>query len=131
MVLQHCLARDCQTKTGSSGPYKLDTYTPGDKISMTAKTLELATTNPKGLERDDDGKLTKGEYTAEGDVIIKSKTFTVESLDYEVKDGKLETKALTKDGSVSIRAEKTSVLAADAEGKATGSINLNAKAVAV
>jgi hypothetical protein len=105
--------------------------TKDGKISMTAKTLELATTNPKGLERDDDGKLTKGEYTAEGDVIIKSKTFTVESLDYEVKDGKLETKALTKDGSVSIRAEKTSVLAADAEGKATGSINLNAKAVAV
>ena len=105
--------------------------TKDGKISMTAKTLELATTNPKGLERDDDGKLTKGEYTAEGDVIIKSKTFTVESLDYEVKDGKLETKALTKDGSLSIRAEKTSVLAADAEGKATGSINLNAKAVAV
>jgi hypothetical protein len=32
---------------------------------------------------------------------------------------------------VSIRAEKTSVLAADTEGKATGSISLNAKAVSV
>ena len=101
------------------------------KITMTAKTIEVATTNPQNVERDDEGKITKGEYTAEGDVIFRSKNFTVESLDYEVKDGKLETKALTKDGSVSIRAEKTSVLAADAEGKATGSINLNAKAVAV
>jgi hypothetical protein len=55
----------------------------------------------------------------------------VESLDYEVKDGKLETKALTKDGKISIRAEKTDVLAADAEGKATGSISINAKAVSV
>ena len=101
------------------------------KIAMTAKTIEVATTNPKDVERDDKGKLTKGEYTSEGDVIFKSKTFTIESLDYEVKDGKLETKALTKDGKVSVRAEKTDFLAADAEGKATGSISLNAKAVAV
>ena len=105
--------------------------TKDSKISMTAKTVEVTTANPKDIERDDKGKLTKGEYTAEGDVIFRSKTFTVESLDYEVKDGKLETKALTKDGKVSIRAEKTNVLAADAEGKATGSICLNAKAVDV
>ena len=119
--------------------YKLDDkkivsekgLTADGKISMTAKTVEVSTANPTNVERDDDGKLFKGEYKSEGDVIFKTKTFTVESLDYEVKDGKLETKALTKDGRLSIRAEKTDVLAADAEGKATGSINLNAKAVAV
>jgi hypothetical protein len=105
--------------------------TADGKITMTAKTVEVSTTNPKDIERDDEGKLTKGEYTAEGDVIIRSKTVAVESLDYEVKDGKLETKALTKDGKISIRAEKTDILAADAEGKATGAINLNAKAVSV
>ena len=105
--------------------------TKDGKISLTAKTIEVATTNPKNIERDDKGKITKGEYTAEGDVIIKSKTLTVESLDYEVKDGKPQTKALTKDGKIAIRAEKTDVLAADAEGKATGSISLNAKAVSV
>ena len=103
--------------------------TKDSKITMTAKTIEVATTNPKNIERDDDGKLTKGEYTAEGDVIFRSKTFSVESLDYEVKDGKLSTKALTKDGNVSVRAEKTSFLAADAEGKSTGSFSVNAKAV--
>ena len=105
--------------------------TKDSKISMTAKTIEVATTNPKDIERDDKGKLTKGEYTAEGDVIFKSKNFTIESLDYEVKDGKLETKALTKDGMVSVRAEKTAFLAADAEGKSTGSFSVNAKAVDV
>ena len=105
--------------------------TADSKVSITAKTIEVATTNPKNIEHDKDGKLTKGEYTAEGDVVFRSKNFTVESLDYEVKDGKLSTKALTKDGKVSVRAEKTNVLAADAEGKATGSINLNAKAVGV
>lgn len=105
--------------------------TKDSKIAMTAKTIEVATTNPKDIERDDKGKVTKGEYTAEGDVIFRSKTFAVESLDYEVKDGKLATKALTKDGSVSVRAEKTAFLAADAEGKSTGSFSVNAKAVDV
>lgn len=105
--------------------------TSDSKITMTAKTIEVATTNPKDIERDDKGQITKGEYTAEGDVIFKSKNFTVESLDYEVKDGKLATKALTKDGSVSVRAEKTAFLAADAEGKSTGSFSVNAKAVDV
>ena len=112
------------------GPMEKE-LTKDSKITMTAKTIEVATTSPKDIERDDQGKITKGEYTAEGDVIIKSKTVSVESLDYEVKDGKLETKALAKDGKVSVRAEKTDVLAADAEGKATGSISLNAKAVSV
>ena len=105
--------------------------TADSQVSITAKTIEVATTNPKDIERDDDGNITKGEYTSEGDVIIKSKTFAVESLDYEVADGELKMKALTKDGKIAIRAEKTDVLAADAEGKATGSISLNAKALAV
>ena len=105
--------------------------TADSKVSITAKTIEVATTNPKDIERDDDGNITKGEYTAEGDVIFRSKNFTVESLDYEVADGELKMKALTKDGKIAIRAEKTDVLAADAEGKATGSISLNAKTLAV
>ena len=105
--------------------------TADGKITMTAKTVEVGTTNPKDIERDNKGKITKGEYTAEGDIIIRSKTVSVESLDYEVADGELKTKALAKDGKIAIRAEKTDVLAADAEGKATGSINLNAKAVSV
>ena len=105
--------------------------TKDSKITMTAQTVEVATTNPKGIERDDKGAITKGEYTAEGDVIIKSKTLTVESLDYEVKDGKPEMKALTKDSKIAVRSEKMEFLAADAEGKATGSFNVNAKAVSV
>ena len=105
--------------------------TKDSQIKMTAQTIEVATTNPKSIERDDKGKITKGEYTAEGDVIIRSKTVAVESLDYEVKEGKLSTKALTKDGKIAVRAEKTDILAADAEGKATGAISLNAKAVSV
>ena len=101
------------------------------KVSITAKTIEVATTNPKDITRDDKGKVTKGEYTAEGDVIIRSKTVAVETLDYEVADGQLKPKALTKDSKIEMRSEKMGMLAADTEGKATGSISLNAKAVAV
>ena len=119
-------AIDYEEKDGYYGEKEL---TADSKVSITAKTIEVATTNPKNIERDDQGNITKGEYTAEGDVIFKSKNFTVESLDYEVADGQPKMKALTKDGKIAIRAEKTDVLAADAEGKATGSINLNAKAI--
>ena len=100
------------------------------KVNITAKTIEVATTNPKDITRDDKGKVTKGEYTAEG-VIIRSKTVAVETLDYEVADGKLKPKTLTKDSKIELRSEKMGMLAADTEGKATGSISLNAKAVAV
>jgi hypothetical protein len=105
--------------------------TADGKVSITAKTVEVGTINPKDIDRDDKGKLTKGTYTAEGDVIIRSKTISMETLDYEVADGKLKTKTLTKDSSIKMRSEKINVLAADAEGKATGSISLNAKAVAM
>ena len=101
------------------------------KVSITAKTIEMATTNPKDLTRDDKGKVTKGEYTAEGDVIIRSKTVAVETLDYEVADGELKPKTLTQGSRIEMRSEKMGMLAADTEGKATGSISLNAKAVAV
>ena len=101
------------------------------KVGITAKTIEVSTTNPKDITRDDKGKVTKGEYKAEGDVIIRSKTVAVETLDYEVADGKLKPKTLTKDSKIEMRSEKMGLLAADTEGKATGSISLNAKAVAV
>ena len=101
------------------------------KVSITAKTIEVNTTNPTDIDRDDNGKLTKGEYKAEGDVIIRSKTINMETLDYEVKEGELKTKALAEGSSIQMRSEKIGALAADAEGKATGSISLNAKAVSV
>ena len=105
--------------------------TKDGKITIGAKTIEVSTANPKGVERDEKGKLTKGEYTGDGELTLKSKSISVEGLDYEVKDGKQKAKALTKDSKVTIRAEKQTIIAADGEGKATGSIAINAKAVSV
>ena len=112
-------------------PFKEKQLTADGKVSITAKTVEVSTANPTNIKVDDKGKVTGGEYKGEGDVIIKSKTLTVESLDYEVKDGKPAMKALTQGSKIAVRSEKMDFLAADAEGKATGSISVNAKAVAV
>ena len=100
-------------------------------VSISAKRIEVSTATPAGISRDDKGKLTKGEYKSEGDIVVRSKTLAVEGFDYEVKDGKLTPKTLTKDSAVTVRAEKMGLLAVDTEGKATGSIAVNAKAVSV
>ncbi len=105
--------------------------TPESNIKLRAKTIEVSTEGSANVEVDDKGKLTKANYTAEGDIIIKSKTLSVESIDNDIENGKAKEKALTKDGKVSIRVEKMDISATDTEGKATGSVNINAKAVAV
>jgi hypothetical protein len=118
-------------KMDDKGVFMEKELTKDGKITLGAKTVEVSTANPKDVERDEKGKLTKGEYTGDGEVTIKSKSVSIEGMDYEVKDGKLKEKALTKDSKATIRAEKQLMIAADGEGKATGSIAINAKAVSV
>ena len=118
-------------KMNDKGVFMEKELTKDGKITLGAKTIEVSTANPKDVERDENGKLTKGEYTGDGEVTIKSKSVSIEGMDYEVKDGKQKAKALTKDSKATIRAEKQLIIAADGEGKATGSIAINAKAVSV
>lgn len=105
--------------------------TADSKIKLRAKTIEVSTEGSANVEVDDKGKLTKANMTAQGDIIVKSKTFTLESTDSDIESGNAKEKALTKGGSVAIRAEKLDLSATDTEGKATGSVSINAKAVAM
>ena len=105
--------------------------TDDSKIKLRAKTIEVSTENSANVEVDDQGKMTKANYTSEGDIIVRSKTLTVESVDTDIENGEAKEKALTAEGKVAIRVEKTDISATDTEGKATGSVNINAKAVAV
>ena len=105
--------------------------TEDSKIKLRAKTIEVSTEGSKDIEVDDKGKMTKASYTAEGDIIVRSKTLTVESTDNDLENDERKEKALTSDGKVSIRAEKMDFSATDTEGKATGSVDINAKAVSV
>ena len=74
-----------------------------------------------------DDKRESGTFTALGDVSVVSKTVTVKAVDYELKNKKVEEKALTKDGKLTLRAENIRVEATDTEGKSAGAIALNAK----
>ena len=105
--------------------------TADSRIKLRSKTIEVSTEGSANVEVDDKGKLTKVNYTSEGDLIVRSKTVTVESVDYDMESGELKEKALTKDSKVAIRAEKMDLSATDTEGKATGSIGVNAKAVSI
>ena len=105
--------------------------TADGKIKFRSKTIELSTENSADVEVDDKGKLTKATYTSEGDIIVRSKTLTVESADYDLADGETKEKTLTKDSKIAIRSEVIDISATDTEGKATGSVNINAKAVGV
>ena len=105
--------------------------TADSRIKLRSKTIEVSTEGSANVEVDDKGQMTKANYTSEGDLIVRSKTVTVESVDYDLESGKLKEKALTKDSKIAIRAEKMDLSATDTEGKATGSIGMNAKAVSV
>jgi len=111
--------------------YKEKQLTADSKIKLRAKTIEVSTEGSANVEVDDKGKLTKANYTSEGDIIVRSKTLTVESTDTDIENGEAKEKALTSGGKVAIRAEKMDLSATDTEGKATGSVSINAKAVSV
>jgi hypothetical protein len=98
------------------------------RLRVNTRNVEISTANNTDMKYDEkNGEIVAATHLAEGDVVIKSKTITLESTDYETADKELKEKVLTKDGHITIRAEKTCLSAADTEGKATGSISLNAK----
>lgn len=99
-------------------------------INLSSRNVAISTINPK-VERNDKGEITKGDYPAVGDVVIQSKNIRMETVDYEWKDKKQQEKALTKDGKIALRTETVDVSATDTEGKATGQVEVNAKAVEV
>jgi len=105
--------------------------TADSKIKLRAKTIEVSTEGSAGVEVDDKGKLTKANYTAEGDIIVHTKTLTVASTDNDLENDETKEKALTAGSTVSIRAEKMDLAATDTEGKATGSVSINAKDISL
>ena len=115
----------------SIGTFKADESLHAEStIHLASQKVEVSTINPK-MERNDKQEITKGDYPAVGDVIIKSKNIGLETVDYEWKDKKMVEKALTKGGKIALRTETVDVSVTDTEGKATGQVEVNAKAVEV
>ena len=103
--------------------------TPESRIALRSQTIDLSTMNAANMEKDENGKITKANYTAEGDIIVRSKTLAVVSTDYDIENGEVKEKSLTKDSQLFIRTEKTDLSATETDGKATGHVCVNAKDV--
>ena len=137
----------------------------GNRLKVNMKTVDITTAGAADMEADDKDVLTKAQYIAQGDVTIRSKSITLETVDYEIAEKKYKEKgltadskidviinsktvsvkaidtqldggdtketALTKGGSFAVRIEKSQFSATDTEGKATGSMSINAKAIDV
>ena len=97
--------------------FKEKQLTADSKIKLRAKTIEVSTEGSANVEVDDQGQLTKASYTAEGDIIVRSKTFTLESTDNDLENGEAKEKALTAGGQVKVRAPKMEFSGTDTEGK--------------
>ena len=93
-------------------------------IKLAAQNIDITTANPKHTDK-------KISYPAIGNVKVVAKNMTFEAVDYETEKDKTKETALTKDGKIVFRAQDMSLLSTQTEGKATGSINLNAKRVEV
>ena len=97
-------------------------------ISLNAMNIDLSTADTKFK---DQKKRDSADLPAVGNIRVVSKNVSVESVDYELKDKKKTEKALTKEGTLSIRVETTDLSATDTEGKAVGSVELNAKDIEI
>ena len=95
-------------------------------LSINTQNVSISTENTKY-----DEKRENADITAIGDMTIVTKTLSVKAIDSELKDKKIEEKALTKDSKFSFRAETITAEATDTEGKSTGNISLNAKDIKV
>lgn len=93
-------------------------------IALAAQNIDLTTANPKITDK-------KSEYPAVGNVRVVSKNMQFEAVDYQTENDKTSETALTKDGSIVFRAQDMQMVSTETEGKATGSIHLNAKRVEV
>jgi len=105
--------------------------TPDSRISLRSKSIDLSTMNAANMEKDENGKITKANYTAEGDIIVNTKKLAVVSADYDIENGEVKEKSLTKDSQLFIRTEKTELSATETNGDAKGSVSINAKDIAL
>ena len=119
---------DYQTSDGDK-PMSVKGPTDGGQVALTANKVTVNAYSPKDIEFDENGQMTKGEIEATGDVVVRAKNFTVEAIDYEVKDGQMAPKCQTEGSSISLRSERLNMLSADKDGKAAGSVDINAKAI--
>lgn len=120
-------AVDMECKNGVTSQKEL---AKDSKISLHAQNIDVNTAKVQNVEVGSDGKMTKAEFPADGEVRINSKDIILESLDNEFDPNGLherKEKALSKGSQIKMRTERINMQATTTDGKATGGIRMNAK----
>jgi hypothetical protein len=105
--------------------------TPNSSIKLRSKNIEVSTMNVANVEVDEKGYMSKANYTADGDVAILSKRLAVLSTNYDLENGEVKNRELTKGSQIYVSTEKTELSSTTADGTATGSFVVNAKDIAI
>lgn len=93
-------------------------------FTASSENLTLSTANSKPDKDNTD-------FLATGTMRLLSKDISIAAVDYEVKEDQIKEKALSKNGSVLLRAENVSVVATTPEGKCDGNFSINAKNIGI
>lgn len=100
------------------------------RITLLAQHIDVDTSKIQNTDYDTDGNQTKGEYLADGEVTINSKTITMGAVDSEFDANEPHQRketALSKGSEIQMRTERINMQATTTDGKATGGIRMNAK----
>ncbi len=114
------------------GIYKDKDVAADSKITLWAQNIDVNTSKLQNVDTDKEGKVTKAEYPADGEVVINSKTITVGAVDSEFdanEPHQRKEKALTEGSRLQLRSERMAMNASTTDRKATGAIVINAKEV--
>ena len=117
----------------------------GNRLKVNMKTVDITTAGTTDTKADDKDVLTSAQYIAQGDVTIRSKSITLETVDYEIAEKKYKEKGLTADSKILLRSktiEASTVNSKDVDvdekGKLTkatytseGDVIINSKTVSV
>lgn len=105
--------------------------TNNGKITIRAKGIGLSTVNTSGYESNDEGKPTKATYKPEGKITLYTKDYELTSAESSIDDGKLVAGGIVENSNIVMRAENFTLSTTNKDGKATGSLSINAKKVDV
>lgn len=99
--------------------------------TINTQKIDISTANAN-VKVDDKGKHTGTIKNEENSgIVITSKDITVQAIDQEYKDDKLEESALTEDSKFTLRTQNVEVSNTKTEGEATGKVDINAKDIRI
>ena len=87
----------------ASQPDQADKLPDNNRLEINMKNIEIITGATKQVTVNSDGTVESAKMPAEGEVLIRSKAITMESVDYEIDQKKKKESGLTEKGKIKIR----------------------------